>query len=297
MANYQKQVKLLLEVLPFIAREECFALHGGTAINLFVRNMPRLSVDIDLTYLPIEPRGQSLEKIGAALERVKREMERVLGVSVIHVVENCKLFVSSKIAQIKVEVNPVSRGLIGEVSKMILCAQAQEQFNVFSAMNVVPMGQLYGGKICAALSRQHPRDLFDVKYLLGHEGFTDEIKAGFIYGLLSSPSPMHELINPNLHDQRKTMESQFTGMSNEAFSYEEFEATRMELLNTVSMALTAEDKEFLLSIKGLKPNWSRYQFQDFPAVRWKIQNLETLRVDNPKKYQQQYDELSFKLGV
>jgi len=132
---------------------------------------------------------------------------------------------------------------------------------------------------------------------LGYEGFADEIKTGFIYGLLSSPSPMHGLINPNLHDQRMTMESQFTGMSNEAFSYEEFEATRMELLNTVLMALTAEDKEFLLSIKGLKPNWSRYQFQDFPAVRWKIQNLETLRADNPKKYQQQYDELSFKLGV
>jgi predicted nucleotidyltransferase component of viral defense system len=50
---YRKQVKLLIRILPFIAEEDCFALKGGTAINLFVRNMPRLSVDIDLTYLPV----------------------------------------------------------------------------------------------------------------------------------------------------------------------------------------------------------------------------------------------------
>lgn len=49
---YKKQVSLLLDVLPEVAKENCFALHGGTAINLFVRSMPRLSVDIDLTYVP-----------------------------------------------------------------------------------------------------------------------------------------------------------------------------------------------------------------------------------------------------
>lgn len=52
---YQKQVALLMRVLPFIAEEDCFALKGGTAINFFVRNMPRLSVDIDLTYLAVAP--------------------------------------------------------------------------------------------------------------------------------------------------------------------------------------------------------------------------------------------------
>jgi predicted nucleotidyltransferase component of viral defense system len=46
---YRKQVELLIRILPFIAEEDCFALKGGTAINLFIRNMPRLSVDIDLT--------------------------------------------------------------------------------------------------------------------------------------------------------------------------------------------------------------------------------------------------------
>ena len=52
---YYKQVQLLMDVIPFIAKEETFALKGGTAINLFIQDLPRLSVDIDLTYLPVEP--------------------------------------------------------------------------------------------------------------------------------------------------------------------------------------------------------------------------------------------------
>jgi hypothetical protein len=54
--TYRRQVELLIRTLPHIADESCFALKGGTAINLFIRDMPRLSVDIDLTYLPIARR-------------------------------------------------------------------------------------------------------------------------------------------------------------------------------------------------------------------------------------------------
>ena len=52
---YREQVKLLLRVLPVISREEDFAVHGGTAINLFVKNLPRYSVDVDLTFIPLGP--------------------------------------------------------------------------------------------------------------------------------------------------------------------------------------------------------------------------------------------------
>lgn len=63
-AQYEAQVRLLLECLPHVNNSEAFALHGGTAINLFVRDMPRLSVDIDLTYLPVASREESLGGIG-----------------------------------------------------------------------------------------------------------------------------------------------------------------------------------------------------------------------------------------
>lgn len=69
---YKKQVSLLLDILPEVAKEDVFALHGGTAINLFCLNMPRLSVDIDLTYIPAsEDRDRDLQNIRSALENIK----------------------------------------------------------------------------------------------------------------------------------------------------------------------------------------------------------------------------------
>lgn len=69
---YKNQVSLLLEVLPVLNEFKCFALKGGTAINLFIHDMPRLSVDIDLTYLPIESRDVFLSNIETKLLKMKR---------------------------------------------------------------------------------------------------------------------------------------------------------------------------------------------------------------------------------
>lgn len=169
--QYKRQVDLLLQVLPEVAKEDCFALHGGTAINLFVREMPRLSVDIDLTYIPIEDRQTSLENISTALIRIKGNIEKAIPkASIIHQSADSKLQISNQEAQIKIEVNPINRGILNAPEKWILCDRAQEEFDAFCEVPVVPFSQLYGGKICAALDRQHPRDLFDVKLLLENEG-------------------------------------------------------------------------------------------------------------------------------
>lgn len=297
MSNYRAQVALLLDVLPLVAEEECFALHGGTAINLFVRNMPRLSVDIDLTYCPLEGREESLLKIDLALCRLKVQIEKKLGAIIQYQPEAQKFVVSLPKAQIKVEVNPVGRGLIAPAKKMILCDRAQEEFNRFVEIPVVTVGQLYGGKICAALNRQHPRDLFDIKYLLEGEGFTDEIKRGFLYGLLSSSAPINEVLLPNLLDQSKTLESQFDGMSADRFTYVDFEETRRYMLEVIQHKLSLEDRTFLMSIKNLEPNWSLYDFKDFPSIKWKLKNLEKLRSENSDKYRQQQERLKKKLRL
>ncbi len=296
MQNYQNQVTLLLDVLPIVAKEEVFALHGGTAINLFVRNIPRLSVDIDLTYLPLDGgnREVALQGIFAALERIKTNLE-AQGLSVVHQADKYKLQVSSQKAQIKVEVNSTGRGTITDPQKMTLCDRAQADFEVFVAMNVVPFGQLYGGKICAALDRQHPRDLFDVKYLLDNEGFTEEVKQGFMLGLIGSGRPLHEIIRPNFLDQRATMTNHFAGMSANPFSYQDFETYREKLVGIIHSNLTDRDKEFLLSFKQLTPNWAIYDFERFPSVQWRLKNLQDLKVQNPGKLQELHDELERKL--
>lgn len=297
MSSYKAQAELLLDVLPLVAEEKCFALHGGTAINLFVRNMPRLSVDIDLTYCPLEGREESLSQIDLALTRLKIGVEKNLGAMIQYQPDAHKFVVSSPKAQIKVEVNPVGRGLIAPAQRMTLCDRAQEEFNRFVEMPIVSAAQLYGGKICAALNRQHPRDLFDVKYLLDSEGFTGEIKTGFLYSLLSSSAPINEVLLPNLLDQRQTLQNQFDGMSAEKFSYADFEKTRELLLEIIQNNLSLEDRKFLMSIKNLEPNWDLYDFKDFPSIKWKLKNLEKLRSENPDKYRQQQEQLKRKLRL
>ena len=162
----------------------------------------------------------------------------------------------------------------------MLCNQAQTEYDVFCSVLMVPIGQLYGGKICAALDRQHPRDIFDVKLLLEHDNLTPNIMKGFIYGLLSSDRPIHELLSPNLLDQRKLFETHFSGMTTVPFTYDDFEATRAELIEQVRAKLSSEDRDFLLGFNHLEADWSHYPFEDFPSVKWKLQNLKKLKEKN-----------------
>lgn len=295
--SYKEQVRLLLDTLPQVAKEDCFALHGGTAINLFIRNMPRLSVDIDLTYIPIEDRPTTLKNISSALIRIKDRLEKALpNIRIQHKKEIGKLLIAQQKTDIKLEVNLVGRGTIQPPKRMMLCEKAQEIYDLSAVINVMPIGQLYGGKICAALDRQHPRDLFDVKCLLEHEGFSDEVRRGFLFCLLGSDRPINEVISPNFQDHRKAMENQFTGMSELEFSYKGFEETREKLVKVIHACLTDKDKEFLLSVKNATPDWSIYDFERFPAVQWKLQNLQRLKINNPKKHKEQYETLKEKLN-
>ncbi len=296
--KYKKQVNILLTVLPAVAKEECFAMHGGTAINLFVRDMPRFSVDIDLTYLPIEDRATTLRNIDAALRRIQERIQTILPrAQILYKPDTAKLIVRHENEEIKIEVNLVSRGTLAPPARMILCEAAQEMFDRSSVIQVVPVGQLYGGKLCAALDRQHPRDLFDVKLLMENEGFSEDVHRGFLLCLLCSDRPINEVLMPNFQDQRKAMENQFTGMSDLPFTYEDFECTREQLVRTVNQCLTDTDKKFLLSIKNCTPDWNIYDFERFPAVQWKLQNLGKLKENNPDKHKEQFDTLARKLAA
>lgn len=295
---YRKQVALLLDVLPEVAKETRFALHGGTAINLFIRNMPRLSVDIDLTYLPIEGRKASLHNISDGLLQINKNVSTVLPKARISLFqETSKLLISHQGAQIKLEVNQTNRGALHEPINTILCEKAQEEFEAFCEVPVIEEGQLYGGKICAALDRQHPRDLFDVKYFLEKTAFTDEHKEGLLLALLSSNRPLEELLFPNLIDQSVALSNQFAGMTNEPFTYEDFKKVRENLISTIHESFTDRDKEFLLSIQSLQPDWSIYDLVRFPSIQWKLQNLEALKGSNKAKFDSIFKSLEEKLGV
>src|SRR5690554_1008144 len=295
--NYKDQVSLLLTVLPEVAKEDCFALHGGTAINLFIRNMPRLSVDIDLTYLPLENREDAIQSIRKSLLRIKKSISLFLPeLKVQHLEREAKLFISSSDASIKIEVNLIKRGCYEKPKNLALCSKAQDHFEVYTEIAVVELGHLFGGKICAALDRQHPRDLFDIKYMLDEEGFSGVIKKGFIFYLISSNRPIVELLFPQFKDQRKAFSNQFSGMTKEKFEYSDYEQTREKLVQIVNSALTLEDKKFLMSIEKGNPDWSIYDFSQFPAVKWKLQNIKALKKQNPIKHKEYYKKLELEFN-
>ena len=291
--SYKSQADLLLQVIPHIAVEKTLALKGGTAINLFLRNMPRLSIDIDLTYLPFDNRETALTNISDTLGRIRERIEKSIPDTTVnsHFVEgnDVKLLVQSKKAQIKIEVNTITRGHLYPAHLLQLNEAVQEEFKKFAAIQVVSNAELYGGKICAALDRQHPRDLFDVYLLFQESGITEDIKNGFIAALVSHMRTMHEVLKPNYLDQRTAFENQFSGMSAIPFTYEDFETTRERLVQQVNSCLSEKDRSFLLSFKMGTPEWDLFpipKLKELPAVQWKLKNIQTLIKSNPEKHQE-----------
>jgi predicted nucleotidyltransferase component of viral defense system len=290
--DYKRQVALLLDILPDIATVQDFALHGGTAINLFHLNMPRLSVDVDLTYIPFSnDREVDLKNIRKNLENLKKQIGKRL--PEVHfpdfhrALSELKLICATNDVMIKIEVNQINRGLIAEPVTMPLCNRAQEVFDRFCEVRTVSNGQLWGGKINAALDRQHPRDMFDMRNLLNNVGLTVEIKVGFIFFLLGGKRPFHELLNPQRIDQSAVFNSQFSGMADLSFSYRDYEETRERVISETNKSLTDNDKEFILSFAKGKPDWTDTDYSQFPAIRWKLFNINKLKESNPQKFLEQ----------
>jgi hypothetical protein len=297
---YTRQARLLLRFLPLVAREKCFGLKGGTAINLFVRDMPRVSVDIDLAYLPVEPREVSLANINAALRRIAADPGRAMpGVKVDAGKPGgllTRLWVREPDAMVKVEANEVLRGSVYPSREMELCPRAVKSFELTVVAPVLSFAGLYGGKICAALDRQHPRDLFDVKLLLDREGLTPEVRKAFVVYLASHPRPMHELIDPHRLDLRGVFENDFNGMTQEPVTYEELEGTRERLIKRLAKGLVKDEKRFLLSLKAGEPEWGLLglgNIERLPALQWKLQNIRKM---TKAKRDKMFEILKAKLG-
>lgn len=290
---YSQKVELLLRLIPIVVEEGVFAIHGGTAINLFLKDLPRYSVDIDLTYIPLSDRQQSIEDINRHLQSISDKAKKAFkGMHIVPNFSTCKLLCEYRGKQVKVEVNQTKRGIIGgDVLSVPLSDKAQDEFGLYCEARIVPITQLYGGKIAAALSRQHPRDLFDVRYM---DVPLSECREGLIFCLLGSDRPIYESFSPRLVDQREAMVNQFEGMTDIPFTYEEFEETRKALIEDVNRLMTEADKRFLLSFESGNPEWSGYEFEyfkDYPSVKWKLLNLKKLAKQNPQKLEEEVMKL------
>jgi predicted nucleotidyltransferase component of viral defense system len=279
---YRRQVALLVRILPLVAEESCFALKGGTAINLFVRDMPRLSVDIDLTYVPVAPRADSLGAIDAAMKRIVARVKKAISEAQINVSLSegaiTRLVVRQGGVQTKIEVTPVLRGCVYDPETRSVSELVEAAFG-FAEIAVVSFADLYAGKIVAALDRQHPRDLFDVRDLLANEGIDDALRAAFIVYLLSHGRPMSEVLAPTRKDISEEFFRGFEGMTEQPVSRDDLVEAREAMIGEIVGKMPESHRRFLILFERGDPDWTLLgapAAAGLPAVKWRQQNLDKL---------------------
>jgi hypothetical protein len=195
---------------------------------------------------------------------------------------------------VKIEVSGTKRGLVEPYEVRTLCEKAQNDFETSNKAKIVSLSQLYGGKITAALDRQHPRDLFDIKLMFDFVTDFAQIKNGFLYCLLGGDRPIIESLSPNRIDQQETMIKQFSGMTDIPFSYSDYEETREKLVDFINSNLTQQDKAFLIAFEAGNElsQFEKYQvFLRFPSVQWKLQNINKLKAENKIKHRKSVKKL------
>ncbi|MEN1925960.1 nucleotidyl transferase AbiEii/AbiGii toxin family protein [Luteimonas qiangzhengi] len=296
--RYADRVQLLVDILPVLSQELCFALKGGTAINLFEHDLPRLSVDIDLTWLSVGTFAEDSVRIDAALERLAGLLRAGPLQLQVHASSGegtqgvTRLIVSRGRARVQIETTPGMRGTVHPVQEMIVRPKVEEAFGFASAW-VCDFADLYGGKMAAALSRQHPRDLFDVGLLLEDERADAKLWRTFLVYLTCSPKPAWELLVPrDPVDFEATFEAHFRGMTAEPTSAVRLLDNRAQLLARIAGWMDENSCAFLRSVEHERPDFSLIELPEaanLPVVRRKLQNLARRSVEKRRDDQRRLD--------
>jgi predicted nucleotidyltransferase component of viral defense system len=288
--TYLATARLLAEIAPVVFERGVFALKGGTAINLFLREMPRLSVDLDLTFPDHRiPRVEALAVINETLRIAKARLAKLrMKVQTVAAADmgETKLIAQRDGLSIKVEVNTVLRGAVHPTQTMSLNPVARDALMADLELPLLSIEDIYGGKLVAAMDRQHPRDLFDLKELFDHGGITPGIRRAFVVYLASHNRTPHEVLFPSPKNVQLAYEGSFAGMTTEPVALEALLDVRARLFRELPASLDADEREFLRTLVRATPNFSSLGIphaEELPAIRWKVQNLEKLARENPKK--------------
>jgi len=280
-SRYTGQVQLLVEILPTLAEENRFALKGGTAINLFEQDLPRLSVDIDLTWLPVGDFASDARDISDALEAIGEQLrtgplQLQVQSSGTHETGTHRLIANRGLARVKIETTPVMRGTVHPVRTLRVRPSVEQAFG-FAQMQVLDFADLYAGKLAAALSRQHPRDIFDLQPLLNEGRLDNRLWHTFLVYLTCSSKPAAELLAPREpQDFDEIFQAHFQGMTAAPITATSLREVRTRLLQHLLELLDAPSRAFLESVEREAPDFNLIGLPgaaNLPGVRRKLINL------------------------
>jgi predicted nucleotidyltransferase component of viral defense system len=297
--DYIDTVRLLLAIAPTVFASGRFAMKGGTALNLFVQDMPRLSIDIDVVYVDHHPdREAALKTISAELAAMKAALKAKGYRATLPANtqgDEVKLVVGNDATQVKVEVNFVFRGSVLPVETRSLVATAQDLFTTDVAIPVLATPELYGSKLVAAMDRQHPRDIFDVLHMLDRFGWQEQFVDCFVAYLAGHNRPVHEVLFPKTKPLEPAFSNEFAGMTREEVSLDALLAAQARLIDDLPRQLIERQRSFLMSLVRAEPDWRLLPFphlQELPALKWKLLNLAKLEKSDATRFLAQADELA-----
>lgn len=302
--EYIDTVRLLIDIAPDVFTSARFAMKGGTAINLFVQDMPRLSVDIDVVFTDHTlARDDALQAIQSDLKDAAAKLEK-RGLSVTLPKkpngEDVKLFVNNDLAEVKIEVNHIFRGTLLPTEAMPLAPAAQDLFTAGISVPMLATAEIYGSKLVAAMDRQHPRDIFDVLKMYEKFGVDAAFVDCFVAYLAGHNRPVHEVLFSADVPLETIYENHFRGMTSDEVSLGTLLQTRADMKRDLPRALTPDHKSFLLSLVKAEPQWDLMPFphlKDLPALKWKLANLAKLKAAKPDLFEQQFILLQERFGT
>ncbi len=284
--KYFSQTQLMLNVLTSVDLGD-FALKGGTALNFFYEDMPRFSVDIDLTYTKLLTREDSLSKIHEGVHKIKNTLDNLGYQSVLVNSDKSnpaiKLIVFNEKSSIVIEPNSTLRGTLFPIKYKELAKSAVNTFKVAGSVPCLDKLELYAGKLNAMLDRQHPRDIFDMLIFLENNSLKDIIDP-FIAYMAQGSRPFSEILAPHEIDIKNTFKTAFQGMTKRKIELDDLITTRTRIISELKASLTERHKQFLLSMMNNNPDWDLLPFdnlKELPAIKWKLLNIQ--KMDKKKR--------------
>lgn len=278
------QFRLLGQLAPLVNAETSFALKGGTALNVFWYDLPRLSVDLDLTFLPRVGRPEFLALTGAALNRLQTAISDTWPDAILQTkpfpgsTSPGTLFLQNGGVQVKLEVNPVHRESIYPTENRPVMPAAQPLWGP-TPMKLLSFAETCAGKFNAALDRQHPRDLFDVGVILDGDCLDDRVRTAFVVNLLTQSRPFAHTLSPQIRPPRGEALSsleELTGLPSQA---SDLTRNLLDLKHVLCDGMPPQHREFLVSFTLGTPDWSLLavdRVADLPAIRWRQQQMASL---------------------
>lgn len=290
---------LLLQIVPRVFATDRLALKGGTAINLYLDDAPRLSVDLDLVFTQL---GLSREDALAAINDEMRRIAAALSADGLWVsaavtadIGETGLVVSDGTVQVKVETNIVFRGTLLPPVMRPLSAGTAEWLGMDAPAPVLDRCEVFAGKFMAALDRQHPRDLFDLWRMYEGGPIEPGMLSAFVIYLCGHNRPAHEVLDSPERLLAGDYDRALVGMiRGEVPPLAALLASRARLRRDIVHGISQSDRAFLVGFFAGEPDWSLLPYphaSELPALTWKLRNLEIFRSQRPDEFTRQHASL------